>query len=161
MRLHRLIINILLIIHCGQIYAFDAVRLDQKSSLFSVFDKSVPIITTKYVAWDKNWSWAGVKIKSDNSTKKDSNSQFNYLGDVGKLNMDFSSMTKTGNDQFIWKYHWNKKIDHPEAIGFGIEFNLKLNSSTFNTPAQAPVLLPDNQGWQWQMSDGQTLEISV
>ncbi len=142
------------LVYSSQCYSFDTIRLDGKSSLFTVLDQSMPIVSTKYVAWDKNWTWAGVKVIPPNSSRTE------YKGSVNKLDVDFSSTVKLENTRANWQYHWHKKIDHPEAVGLGIEFGLKLKSATFdNASIPDPELLPENQGWRWQMPDGQTLEV--
>lgn len=135
-------------------YCIDSVRIDGKTSLFTVFDQSIPIVTTKYAAWGKNWAWADVKATPTAPASLD------YKGQVGKLDVDFSSTIKLGDNRADWQYRWHKKLDHPDATGVGIDFKLKLKSPTFNNvPAATPELLPGNAGWRWQVPDGQTIEV--
>ncbi len=144
-----------------QCYGFDSLKLDEKSALFSVIDKSVPIVTTKYIGWGENWAWAGARIKPDGITKKNkSAASASYEGEIRKLDIDFSKTVTRDKNGMTWAYAWNKKMDHSDAMGVGIEFNLKLDSPSFTSLAQAPELLPENKGWRWQTPDGQKLEVT-
>lgn len=146
-----------------QCYALDKVSLDKHSSLFIATDKTVPIITVQYLGFEANYKWAGINIKPDTSVMKDalspSSTSLSYSGDIPLLDIDFNSTTSIDKSQITWEYNWNKKADHPNAVGFAIEFNLGLNSPSFNSPAQDPELLSDNQGWRWQTPDGQSIEV--
>lgn len=140
-------------------YGFDDVKLDEKSSLFIVIDKSLPIVAAKYLGWAENWTWAGTKIKPDKLIAKDKSIAASHTGKIPNLDIDFTSTTRISNNQLVWKYDWSKKNDHPDAIGFGIEFNLQLDSPAFESPAQEAELLPGNQGWRWQPPGGQSIEV--
>jgi Cellulase (glycosyl hydrolase family 5) len=142
-----------------QCHAFDKVILDENIGLFTATDKTVPVITTKYIGWGADWKWAGVNIKPDTLAKKAKAATLSYVGDVTDLDMAFTSAVSKEKGQLTWVYQWHNKADHPNAMGFGIEFDLQLDSSTFESPAQAPELLPENQGWRWQTPDGQSMEV--
>jgi hypothetical protein len=150
-----LFINCLII---AQAHAIDKLRLEQRSGLFSGIEDSVPVVTAQYIAWDANWKWSGVNIARE-ALAKDNNANLVYHGKVAALDTDFTATIKVDGGQIQWDYAFDNKKDHPEAIGFGIEFNLIINSATFKTPAQAPELLPGNQGWRWQTPGGQALEV--
>jgi Cellulase (glycosyl hydrolase family 5) len=139
--------------------ALDKVSLVKGTSLFTATEKTVPIVSAKYIGWEANWKWAGARIKPDAPLRKDASAPMSYTGEVKTLDMDFTSATSVGKGQITWVYNWNKKADHPKALGFGIEFNLKMDSPSFATPPQAPELLPGNQGWRWQTPDGQSIEV--
>jgi Cellulase (glycosyl hydrolase family 5) len=140
-------------------YGFDDVKLDEKSSLFTVMDKTLPIVTAKYLGWAENWAWASAKIKPAQALGKDKSIAASHTGKIPKLDIDFTSTTRISNNQLVWKYDWSKKNDHPDAMGFGIEFNFQLDSPAFESPAQAAELLPGNQGWRWQAPGGQSIEV--
>jgi Cellulase (glycosyl hydrolase family 5) len=140
-------------------YGFDDVTLDDKSALFTVSDKSLPIITAKYIGWGANWTWAGAKIKPDNPLGNNKSVGAAYIGSIPKLDIDFFSKARLNKNQIIWTYDWNKKISHPDAVGFGIEFNLQLESPSFESKSQEPELLSGNQGWRWQAPGGQSIEV--
>jgi len=129
-----LFINCLII---AQAHAIDKLRLEQRNGLFSGIEDSVPVVTAQYIAWDANWKWAGVNIARE-ALAKDNNANLVYHGKVAALDTDFTATIKVDGGQIQWDYAFDNKKDHPEAIGFGIEFNLIINSATFKTPAQAP-----------------------
>jgi hypothetical protein len=145
----------------AQSYGFDAISVDEQTSLFKAIDKSVPVVTAKYIGWGANWKWGSAKIKPDTTAGQDKSSNTTtYAGSISVLDIDFSSTIKqNNNNQIVWTYNWNKKTDIPDAIGFGINFNLKLDSASFEGRAKDPELLPGNQGWRWQTPDGQSMEV--
>jgi len=154
-------LNKALVIYCffiTQCHALDKIRLENQTGLFSAVEDSVPIITSQYIAWEANWKWAGVEIKPAMPGKsKTANLMFD--GNVKDLDIALSNNVTIDEDHVIWDYALDNKNSHPNAIGFGIEFNLLLDSSTFKASAQAPEILPGNQGWRWQTPGGQTVEI--
>jgi Cellulase (glycosyl hydrolase family 5) len=142
-----------------QVHGFDKVSVNEPTGLFTVTDKTIPVITAQYIGWEADWKWAGAEIKPDSAARKDAAAPLSYLGDVAVLDMSFTSLVSMEKAQISWVYNWDKKVDHPNALGFGVEFNLQTDSATFESPAQAPELLPDNQGWRWQTPDGQKIEV--
>ena len=143
----------------AQCYAIGEIRLDERSSLFQALDQSVPVVTARYIGWGENWAWAGAKLKTDGFSGKEKSLSSTYSGKIRTLDIDFSSTINLVNNQATWVYSWDKKTDFPNAIGFGIEFRLKLDSASFASPAKMPELLPGNQGWRWQTPDGQAIEV--
>ncbi len=140
-------------------YGFDAITMDKRTSLFSVTDKTVPVVSAKYIGWGANWKWAGARMKPGGAIRKDKSSLPEYTGEIKTLDIAFSSAARPNNNQVIWTYNWHKKTNVPDATGFGIAFNLKLDSASFTKPAEKPSFLPNNQGWRWQTPDGQSLEV--
>ena len=149
LRLFKCIIS-LLVLQNTLAYALDSLKVEKKDGLFSARDHTVPVVTAKYVGWGENWTWAAPKVKQKGAA---------YSGEVRKLDIDFSASISQNKNQIIWTYDWNKKLDHPNAVGFGLEFNFQLESPSFKSKAQDPELLPDNKGWRWRMPDGETLEV--
>lgn len=141
-------------------FASDQLSIDEQTALFTVTDQTVPIVTAKYVGWGANWQWAGASVTSDFVT--DTGNDFisaNFSGSFKNLGVDFNGSASPAPNQVIWSYDWNFAEDHPDAIGYGLEFNLNLTSPSFLSAAEAPVLLPDNKGWRWQTPDGQTVQV--
>lgn len=142
--------------YAAQCFAFDKLSLDETTGLFTVVDKTMPVISTQYIGWEANWVWANVDITPDTAN---TTPILSYTGHVTPLDIDFTKTVIPSNGKFTWTYDWNKKADHPTAYGVGVEFNLQTASPTFETTAQAPELLPDRQGWRWQTPDGQSVEV--
>lgn len=140
-------------------HAFDKISLDEHIGLFTVTDKTIPVITAQYIGWEADWKWAGAEIKPDTAVRKGTSAPLSYAGEVTDLDMSFTSVVKSEKGQISWDYNWDKRKAHPNALGFGLEFNLQIDSPSFESAAQAPELLPGNQGWRWQTPDGQNMEV--
>ncbi len=145
--------------YVAQCYAIDKVSFDESTSLFVASEKTVPVVKAEYVGWAANWKWAGADVKPNIEAKNDKSNALSYRGDIPELDTSFKSDTTMGKKQISWVYKWEKTTDHLDAIGFGIDFSLAIDSSAFESPAQAPELLPDKQGWRWQTPDGQSIEV--
>ncbi|MEQ1484499.1 cellulase family glycosylhydrolase [Methyloglobulus sp.] len=140
-------------------YAFDKISLTDPSILFSVSDKTVPIVSVNYVGWEAGWKWTGTKI-TPHYLVENSNVSGSFTGQVSKLGINFTgSVTPLPlSNQIEWTYNWRFSQNHPNALGNGLEFNLNTNSTTFLTSASVPELLPENQGWRWVTPEG-TIEV--
>ena len=140
-------------------YGIDSIEYQQRSSLFAVTDQTVPIVTASYIGWGEGWKWAGPKISQDPIDKTNKPANFFYAGTVPSLDMDFTTAVSQKDGQLSWVYDWNKKTDYPAAIGFGVGFKFNLESPSFGSTVTEPELLPDNQGWKWQMPSGDAMEV--
>jgi Cellulase (glycosyl hydrolase family 5) len=140
-------------------YAFDNISLTEPALLFSVSDKTVPIVSVSYVAWDTDatgaWKWAGTTI-SPNITVEGGNVSGSFAGQVSNLGVDFTGSVAAlpSTNQISWTYNWQLSQDHLKAVGLGLEFNFNTLSSSFLTAATPPVLLPGNEGWRWNTPEG-------
>ncbi|MEQ1558304.1 MAG: hypothetical protein ABL933_05115 [Methyloglobulus sp.] len=140
--------------------AFDKIMLNHKSVLFTAFEQTVPLVKTGYVGWNANWKWAGEKVTPTFlGTVNDVTG--NFVGKVAKLGISFTgSVTQPVVPQeMVWTYDWSLAQNHPNAIGFGIEFDFKLKTPVFPLPATPPIILPDNEGWRWNTPDGQSITV--
>lgn len=134
-------------------YAFDSIHVDEKSSLFSAVDKSLPVVSTSYISWGRNWKWADVQI---NPRYQRGTARSSFTGSIPDLGIDFTGTLNAAAKppQFTWTYQWEGQKNIPDSNGFGVEFKFQLNSPTFSSPAKPPELLPGNRGWRWQTPDG-------
>jgi hypothetical protein len=144
--------------------AFDKISLVESNALFAIEEKTVPLVGVNYIGWEKDWKWAGTDITPKISTSLNIASG-NFSGSVKDLGIDFTGSV-TQNTALLprthesnWKYQWTFSEFHPFAVGYGLEFNLNLNSSTFDRVAQDPILLPNKEGWRWTTPDNQTIEV--
>ena len=146
---------IILVILCLSQYchALDSIRVDEKSSLFSAIDKTLPVVTSSYIGWSRNWKWAGAQVYP---VYQRGDFRSTFTGQVPDLEIDFTGTLNVGSypKQFIWTYRWDKHKDIPDATGFGIEFKFALNSPGFSSAAMHPELLPGNKGWRWRTPEG-------
>lgn len=140
-------------------FAFDAVVMDDES-LFTALDKTVPVITSTYIGWGEGWRWAGTNISSDHRRDVPYKGS-SFSGKVDGLGINFTGEMDVSSDKDItWTYNWDKQQNFPNATGYGIEFNIKLESSSFSGRAKDPVLLADNRGWRWVTPNGQLVEVT-
>jgi hypothetical protein len=139
-------------------YALDSIRVDEKTSLFSALDKTVPVITTSYIGWAKNWKWADMQV---HPVYQRGDNRATFTGRVPDLGIYFAGtlITKAQPKKFVWTYMWDKRKDIPDATGFGIEFKFLLGSPGFSTAANPPELLPGNRGWHWQTPEGRKVTV--
>lgn len=151
-----IIILFLCISHCC--YALDSIRVDEKSSLFSAFDKTVPVVTSSYIGWTKNWKWADTQL---HPVYQSGDFHSTFTGRVPELGIDLAGMlNKSAHpNQFKWTYQWDKQKNIPDATGFGVEFKFLLTSPGFSSTAKPPELLPGNSGWRWQTPDGRQVTV--
>jgi Cellulase (glycosyl hydrolase family 5) len=141
------------------VFAFDELRLTEKESFFTVKDKTVPVISVKYIGWRANWKWSKAQISSEHHSINGSYLGSQFKGDIPGLDVLFDGTVKVDQNKATWVYNWDKKQAHSDAIGFGLEFGFMLDSPTYKSSAESPELLPDNQGWRWQAPDGQAIEV--
>lgn len=150
----------LFLVICNQSYAFDKISLTESTGLFVLEDKTIPVVNVNYVGWEAHWKWANSIINST-AQLDNNNVTGNFTGFVSNLGINFTGSTAQSPDtnRIDWTYNWEFSQNHPDALGYGLEFNLKRTAASFPAIAQAPVLLPDNQGWRWDTPDGQSVEV--
>ncbi|GAB6139457.1 hypothetical protein JCM14076_01860 [Methylosoma difficile] len=133
-------------------FAIDEIKIEKKNALFSLGEQTLPLIRSTYVGWTGKWQWANTKVST--SSNLDS-----FTGRNESMDIDFKGSISQQDQQMTWAYEWDKHADVPDAIGFGIEYKFQLDSPTFPSKAQPPELLPDNQGWQWQTPNGESVTV--
>ena len=143
-----------------QCYAFDAFVINEKTSLFSANHMTSPVIQAGYVGWKAGWDWAGATINPEYTYQQTPYSGSTFSGRVDNLDINFTGEVIVSDKQIDWVYQWNKGTDIPDAIGFGIDFKIERYSLAFLQGSEDPELLPDNKGWRWTTSDGQTIEVT-
>lgn len=142
-------------------YAFDRVTLDEDTSLFSAVEKTVPIIRSKYVGWGQGWQFSTAEVTSNHDTNGGKYSGSSFSGHIQNLGINFSGDAKATEREVSWVYNWDRTLELPQAIGFGIEFMLDLNAATFSgEEAESPQLLSGKKGWKWTTPTGQSVEVT-
>ena len=143
---------------CRDCCAFDSIRIEEKSSLFSALDKTLPVVTSSYIGWAKNWKWAETQIQP---VYRRGAVGSTFSGRNPELDIEFAgTMSATERPkQLTWSYRWERHKDIPDARGCGVEFKFLLNSPSFASPAQPPELLPGNRGWRWQTPAGRRMTV--
>ncbi len=110
----------------------------------------VPVVKANYCFWGANWNWAGVKMqmgKSQGSSKT-------FSGNVSALGLEFNGTVRSLQPNEV-RYTWNIEAsrDLKGIVGGGLEFKLVGDGPSLGEGVPAPVLLPDNAGWRWEVSD--------
>ena len=149
-----------LILYPALCLGIDLIKVNDNNALFTAFDKTIPVVSVNYVGWRKNWKWAGTTVNSKPIYQNNKYHSSQFTGQVDNLGLAFTGSVSPEVGQLNWFYSWDKSSGFANAIGFGLEFNLQLSSSSFHSNAQNPELLDDNKGWRWQTPDGQLIEVS-
>lgn len=147
-------LSLILFLFSYDVHAFDKIRLTEPSVLFSVEDKTVPVVSVDYVGWEAGFKWANPKLSPNIFINKSNVSSF--TGQASGLGITFNGTVTPSllpsSSQIDWKYNWVLSQNHPNAIGFGLEFNLNLNSPSFTTTT-GPTLM-GKDGWRWDTTEG-------
>ena len=158
-------ISILLYFCINPVFALDNITINDNNALFTASNQTEKLISAEYVAWGANWVWASVGIKSENKFQNpDARSSNDFLGSKFSTNIDTLGIILNGNStiapqKIVWHYEFEKSKNIPDAIGFGIHFNINLKAQSFESPAQDPILLENNTGWQWTTPNGKTITV--
>lgn len=144
-----------LLLHSSLGYSLDTVKVNEKDALFTAYYQTAPLITASYIGWKKNWQWAGVSSTPIHITESGQYKKTSFNGDVRDLGITFDGSVTPLKNNLTWNYRWKKLADFPDAMGYGVEFNLKLPHSS-----QEPELLPNNSGWRWTLSKNKFIEVT-
>ena len=141
-------------------HAFDTITFDKDSALFSAVDQTIPVVTSQYISWAKNWQYAYINISAQHNGQDPNYAGATFSAQIQGLDVDFSGSTQLSNQEVSWTYQWDKKQNRPDAKGIGIEFNLNQYAPTFSNTVTDPILLANNTGWTWTTPSGQTIEVT-
>ncbi|UCE47608.1 MAG: cellulase family glycosylhydrolase, partial [Phycisphaerales bacterium] len=110
----------------------------------------VPIVKADYCFWGSSWSWAAVKARIGEPKGGDKA----FSGDVSALGLRFDGTVRSLAPNKA-RYTWNIEADRNlrDIIGGGLEFRLVGDSPSLGSDVSDPVLLANNTGWRWDVSD--------
>ena len=129
-------------------------NVDQQNGLPLLSKGGSTAISSDFVFWRKNWTWAGL------STQFQVNAPYEYslVGTDQALNFSLAARIKKASDQqLVWQFDLNAAGATADVIGGGINFSLDL--ANFGPELGQPELLPDNRGWSWGRNDGARVEM--
>ncbi len=118
--------------------------VDQREGLPGLSLGGGSAMSSQFVFWGKNWSWAGL------ATQFKVLAPFEYAisGTNQALNFGLSGrVTKPSNQQLVWTFDLDAAATATDVIGGGIAFRFDL--AAFGSQLGEPQLLPDNRGWSW------------
>ena len=146
--------TLILIIHSTPSLAEFQLSVAEKNGLPIVQNGGAQVLSSEYIFWDKNWKWAGQKMKFS------SNAQFDYetTGYNKKLDFKLETKVKKVHENTInWSFEFDVKNTKQDIIGGGIAFNF--GSANPELGVREPVLFPNNQGWKISTLAGGEIEV--
>src|SRR5262249_13044542 len=115
-----------------------------------VSHKGAPIITTMFLFWNKEgnkWIWADPSLKFE----PDGPGQWSASGQVTGLKLKMAGWVRSTAPHAIQiDLLIRAEQEMPDVIGGGFQWNLKLDSPSFQGRVAAPELLPESKGWTWR-----------
>lgn len=130
------------------------IETEQHNALFTLHHHTLPIVTTNFKGWGDSWDWAETNIIPAESEKTPA-----FEAAVKKLGLNFFGNVSPNTNSSTWHYHFSASTADANAKGYGISFKLKRDSPSLEKQAKAPVLLPGNRGWRWQVSTDEIIEV--
>jgi hypothetical protein len=124
-------------------------RINENASI-EIRHQQTPVVKADYCFWGANWNWAGVKMRLTDSP----GNRKTFSGSVSELGLKINgsiSLHKPNQLRYTWNIESERDLD--QITGGGLEFKLALDSPSLAKKASEPVLLADNTGWRWEVSD--------
>lgn len=130
-------------------------RLTEDASI-AICHWQAPVVTASYCFWGANWSWASANMKLNQAR----GSGKTFSGNVSNLGLTVEGTIRPTRPNQV-RYTWDVEAarDLTGIVGGGLEFRLVLDSPSFREKVADPVLLPDNTGWQWQVSEQGSIKV--
>ena len=120
------------------------VSVDQRSGLPSLSLGGGSAMTSQFVFWADNWSWAELTTRF----KVVAPFEYAVFGTDRGLGFNLSgSISKNSQKQLTWTFDLNAGETKANVIGGGIAF--KFDLADFASELGEPVLLPGGRGWAW------------
>ncbi len=130
------------------------VNVNETNGLPAASLGGLSVLSSNFVFWRKNWSWAGLSSRVRVIAPFD----YDVSGDSRALDLDLSGhVSKPSERQLIWDLDLNARTATPDAIGGGISF--RLNLPALSSQLGEPELLPENRGWAWGHEGGPRMEM--
>ena len=128
--------------------------VDQAQGLPALSLGSGSAMSSQFVFWAKNWSWANFDTKfkvvapfNYELSGVDQTLQFNLSGHVAK----------PSDRQLAWTFDLDAAATMTNVIGGGIAF--KFDLADFGSQLGEPQLLPGNRGWSWGRPGGAEVQM--
>lgn len=124
---------------------------------FTIRHQGDPVVTSSYVFWGANWKFAGARL----AITQREGGQATFSGAVRDLGLTLTGRISQSTPQVLkFDYQIEAVRDLAVITGGGLEFNLKLNSSSFAAAPPSPELLPNDAGWKWPVGGGREVAVS-
>jgi hypothetical protein len=123
-------------------------RATEQGSL-EILCSQAPVVTSDYIFWGADWKWAGARMELRPSATQDKT----LSGSVQDLGLKIEGrITCPAPNRLIYTWNLTAARDLQNIIGGGLEFKLALDSTSLEKESAEPILLPDNTGFKWQVS---------
>ncbi len=120
-----------------------------------VLHRGKQIVALHYVFWGEKWSWADPAIT--NLRRAGGVTTFDMK--VGALGLDIhTKLSKGAPGELAVDYAIQAQKPLHKIVGGGLEFSL--DAGAVGSSAEAPTLLRDNRGFQWQPSPSDKLSVT-
>jgi hypothetical protein len=130
------------------------VSIDQRNGLPALSKGGATAISSDFVFWAKDWSWAGLSAVF----KVVGPYEYAITGNNQPLNFGLNGrVQKQSNQRLSWEFDLDATRTTPDVIGGGMDF--KLDLANFGAELGEPELLPDNRGWTWGRAGRDRLEM--
>ena len=126
-------------------------------TLIQIRHKRSVVVKFVYHHWGKNWQHASARLKREGFR----NGESSFKGNIGDLGVKVAgTIQSTQPNQLAVAYRLNATRSLSGIIGGGLEWVIDLDSPTFDgRSVNAPTLLEDSRGWEWQVGDGQSVRV--
>jgi Cellulase (glycosyl hydrolase family 5) len=126
------------------------------NAVIEIWYKGTPVISNVFVHWGRNWDWAGTQTTGTYGDQ----GQLKFVSDIPKLKIKMvGEMRSTAPNVLQIDMVRQSELAVPEAMGGGWQWVFKLDSPSFGKRAADPELLPNNQGWTWNVGNGQAITL--
>lgn len=128
--------------------------VDEREGLPSLFKGGTTALSSTFVFWAKNWTWAGQKTEF----KVTAPFEYSIAGKNPTLDFDLAGhIRKVSDRQMVWEFELNARSSSSSVIGGGISFTFDL--AKFGAELGEPELLPGNRGWAWGRAGASRIEM--
>ena len=128
--------------------------VDQRDGLPGLSLGGGSAMSSQFVFWGKNWTWAGLVTQF----KVVAPFEYAISGTDQALNFGLSGrVTMPTNRQLVCEFDLDAAATTKDVIGGGITF--KFDLANFGSQLGEPQLLPNNLGWSWGRPGGAQVEM--
>lgn len=128
--------------------------VDERNGLPVIALGGAPVVTSNFVFWGKNWTWADLLVQFRSVASFD----YALSGKNRTLNFDFSArIHKPSSQQLVWELELDAATTTADVIGGGMSFRFDL--ANLGARLGEPELIPGNRGWSWGKPGGTRVEM--
>lgn len=132
------------------------VSIEPDSSL-KVLVGQTPILTSSYVFWGAEWTWAPFR----SSLQYDESGVFPLKGSIQSLGITVSGdVTQEAPNIYTYTLDLDVAKDLSGINGGGLQWDINVPQGSGQAGMRRPTLLDDNRGWEWEIGPGQFIKVT-